>query len=306
MQFADVRPRRAHERVLKVMVSMDRVVTLDPCAVLNLVAHADRIAKMNRVRIRGNSPPPHTQAYQVLREARFHEYMKEAYKRRPPSLPSSLAIRSGDSRRKLDPTSWLPLFSFLKDNAGLSDSQVEVIYTAFGEAIENVRQHAYRTGVFRNWYALALHPEEGPSRAVIVDLGVGIPASVRRTRLDRYFSAVAGAIRSVLNALGLIEDVIDEGVFDRLRGSDTFCVVLATTGERTETAEPQRGTGLNTLRRTVVDSSVGRLHVLSDRAGVTWNHGSDQPEYQAFSPLLGTTLCLELEPPSEDDNARRR
>jgi hypothetical protein len=183
----------------------------------------------------------------------------------------------------------------------LSAEETDALYQALGECIENVHQHAFKQGRSgRRWYALALRPTENrPGRVVVLDLGVGIARTIRRTTMDRLLGWFTGQFgRSILDWLKLTgredEDFDAIGwMMRRFATDDWFCVYLATLGLRTETAKEGRGTGLLGLRDAVVTMQRGAFHVLSGTAAVTWTKGAE-PRRVLLPHLRGTAVCLDV------------
>jgi hypothetical protein len=215
-----------------------------------------------------------------------------------------IELRTGRHAWGVRPRDWTPLHKFLREEGALTDDEADAFYQAFGECVENVIQHAYR-GKRGDWYALAMRATDKPARAVVVDLGIGIPRSIRTDPFDRARAVIAGGLELVRKAMqlgGIVDDDDDDDdgtsafgrVLGRLESYDWMCVWLATQGRRTQSGETKRGKGLSELRRAVVEMEVvGALHVLSGRAALTWRPGQE-PEAGNLTPLRGTVVCVEL------------
>jgi hypothetical protein len=237
-------------------------------------------------------------ARKVFQDVQFHKFVKTF--RRPKALrasPPCLKILLKPVSSKLNPTDWLPLHEFLRINGGLTDNEADELYNAFGECVENVRQHAYGQKADRGkWYALAIRPSEGrPARAVIIDTGLGIAKTVRRTPVDlalQFMRALTGKMLQIAYSDSK-EETGALAVWDQLAHDDWACLYFATLGLRTESTAKQRGTGLSGLRQAVREMRRGALHVLSGKASITWR-SSDNPEREYLIPLEGTTVCLEF------------
>jgi hypothetical protein len=259
-------------------------------------------------------------ALQALHDAGFEEYLGQSERIRGPK-GTSLKIRQGSTVHRLSPVDWLDLWKFLSHHGALSEDETDAIYAAFGECVENVRHHAYeRRALDSRWYALAIRPsKDRPARAVVLDRGVGIPASLRVAGEDKLL----GTLRKVFTAMMVFDEqllknwetirarypkiaALDDGegpiasdvdelgqVVQALKNSDFVCLLLATQGLRTRTAEARRGTGLTGLREAVLNMPHGAMHVLSGRAVVTWRPGA-APKSNVLPRLHGTAVCLEL------------
>ena len=136
-----------------------------------------------------------------------------------------------------------------------------------------------------------------------MDLGVGIPRTIRKnerpTACRSMLGPIFGAIRAALQFTAEPAEGTDEDdayfleLLRRIENDDWTCIVLATQGLRTQTAQSGRGTGLAGLRQTVLDQRRGALHVLSGEAAVTWSQGTVS-EATVYPSLPGTVVCLEL------------
>jgi hypothetical protein len=286
-----------------VVVEMRNVTNLDACALLRIVAELDRLRRVPGVILRGTYPSA-PDALRAMHDADFEKFF-----RIPPRIggetQQSLEITYGDTTRPLDPKAWLPLYTFLEKHGGLGEEATEDLYAAFGECVENVRQHAYGAGQGR-WYALAIRPSAGkPARAVILDRGVGIAGSITKTIGDRakfFFGRVMDAFmraadradsKPLPDEAELLERNAFREVVQRLRNEDWASIYLATQGMRTETDQSGRGTGLSGLRHAVLEKKHGALHVLSGAAAITWEHDLT-PKANTLPRIRGTIVCLEF------------
>lgn len=279
-------------------MDMWAVNEIDPCALLYVVAQVDRIARSLHWRVRGNLPAS-PGALKVLHDARFDDVFHTTRTKKKVPGPASLQISFKPVGRRLNPEDWLPLHDFLKENGRLTEEETEEVYNAFGECVENVRQHAYPNTRAGSWYALAIKPfANKPARAVVIDLGAGIARTIRRTRTDIILQWMRSIMSSTIRAALLVfgEDTDDNFLaqaVDRLGRDDYTCLFFATQGLRTRSSEKQRGTGLNGLREAVSRMGRGALHVLSGESSVTWPGGMGP--LQGRLPFLhGTAVCLEF------------
>ena len=293
-------------RVRKLRVELDQVTSIEACALLYLAALVDRVGRETGLRVHGNYPAAPA-ARKAMVDAKFHEFMgmrlSKAARKAAMQAPRGLHLMRGSSSRQLDPTYWTPLPRYLRVHGGLSEEDADAFYNAFGECVENVRHHAYGKGGGL-WYGVAIRPSaDKPARAVVLDLGVGIPRTIRRTPGDRFRATLAVIADAVNKALAMAnfdaedeDDEVDEAADAWLRraaSDDWMCIFLATLGLRTQTAQAGRGTGLKWLRETVLERRQGALHVLSGEACVTWRY-DERPNASKLTPLLGTVVCLEI------------
>jgi hypothetical protein len=284
----------AMERRVSIYVDIADVQYFDPCALLLLCAHVSQLANMKLVRVAGNTPL-YPVARQAVRAARFVEFLKryDRYLRHVHGDQHNyIAITTAQAGVPLDTAMWITLHEFLVAR-GLGGEDAEAAYMAIGECVENVKQHAFDPGSEQRWFAMAL-PETPyhPACAVVADLGVGIPATVRAFP---QLAAAAESIREAQVVLG-ITCPEDEEFLARMQASDYWCVYYASLGLKTQTGNPERGNGLSGLVKGVRETGRGAVHVSSGMATVTWR-GSDEPEPCALPMLRGTVVCLELVSP---------
>lgn len=293
-------PVRSGRRI-RVYVDMREVVTLDACALLYVVAQVDRLKRASWAEVTGNYPR-HASALRTLNDANFEEFLGLQRRIAPTSQQSEptlqLAYGSASGDTKLDPDTWLPLHRWLKRHGCFSDEETDYLYQALGECVENVLQHAYGGGhTIKHWYAVALRPEGGrPARAVVLDLGIGIPHSIRRARFDRTKGALQALLQSIAAGSLSVKQLTDQ-----LKSDDWYCIFLASQGLRTQVNDPRRGTGLAGLREAVLSLKKGTMHVISGESAVTWVYGA-QPVAVRLPPLLGTIVCLEFPGVASEEN----
>lgn len=302
-------------RVVKIFVDLRGVTSLEACALVYLAALVDDVGRHRGLKVRGNWPNAPL-ALKAMLDAKFHEFMgmrlPKQTRRWGRQAPPTLHLMRGRSAAQLDPRYWGQLPRYLRTHGALSEEDADDFYNAFGECVENVQHHAYGKGS-GVWYGVAIRPSPAmPARAVVLDLGVGIPRTIRRTPEDRLrsrFAIIIGAVRAALAFINLVnaddDDDADEvdSLLARAESDDWMCILLATLGLRTQTSEAGRGTGLRWLRETVLERQQGALHVLSGESGVTWRYG-EPPRPDKLTPLLGTIVCLEIgqdERPGDDN-----
>ncbi len=287
---------RSRSGPFRTFVDLSKASSFDPCALLYLAAQLDTM-KVRGCRISGNYPHSDV-ARRALSDAGFERFMGSKEPLRSFTGAPEIELRRGNRSTGSRPRDWAPLHKFIKAHGHLTDDEADAFYAAFGECVENVVQHAYH-GRYGRWYALAIRPTGRPARAVVLDLGVGIPSSIRKDPAD-WFQKAFGKQLSLLRWAWRMVGGGDEDDADyilaelvRLTAFDWTCVHLATLGRRTETGELKRGKGLSDLRKVVLEQKGGTLHVLSGAAAVTWTYG-EEPRRTNFAHLKGTIVCLEL------------
>ena len=95
-------------------IDLQAVTTLEPCALLYLVALLNPFKVSPAVRLRG-SYPTSPEAGRVLYEARFEEFIgtrPKLFRGVPRESSLSLTLTSGDAGRTLDPKDWITLHNF--------------------------------------------------------------------------------------------------------------------------------------------------------------------------------------------------
>jgi hypothetical protein len=257
-----------------VEIDMRLVTSFDAPALLAMVAFGERICALANVLVRSRQPQ-NEGASEILRDSRFHEFI--AGKKGTSTFSGCVALARESSSAVLNPALWGEMQSFLQTY--VSDDALEAVYTALGECTENVGQHAF-TGPARehgHWYAVALKPTSGrPGCVAILDLGIGIPRSLRRARArDRDFREKVLRMKDALF-------------------SDASCIELAARGTRTSTGESHRGKGIDGLRQQVEQADDLTLHVISHEGRVTCDGASLTKS--GIRRFPGTIVCLELKP----------
>lgn len=265
---------------------MDELHYVDPSALLYLVAELERIRSLPRTYVGGTYPKDGTDALQMLLEADFEGFIGTPKLIRSTRAPARcLEIKRGQADRELDAQVWMGLLEFMKTaGADLDAKGTDELYNAFGECISNVKNHAFskasNTSTRRDWYAMAIGPFAGrPARAVVVDLGVGIPTTVRRTSLGRFKDTKS----SIKSFLGL----------NRKFKDDWHAMKYASTGEWKSSEDQERGTGLSGLRTAVESSDFSALHIVSGKSTFSYTSAGENSACN-FSRLSGTIVCLEL------------
>jgi anti-sigma regulatory factor (Ser/Thr protein kinase) len=155
---------------------------------------------------------------------------------------------------------------FLKErNPSLSYEEVDHVYLAVIECLENIQAHAYEAGT--GWWYAAGHFDErsGTTSVAILDRGMGIVRSLTTGRWRLTFTPGS--------------DLLEE----------------ATKGLRTEDGDPKRGKGLRTLREFVQRDAGRRFHVLTSGQMITWSNDRSAPFKRKLPSFGGTMVCIEID-----------
>jgi hypothetical protein len=266
--LADYHPKMARFRV---HILMDRVTHIDAPSLLFLCSRIRRLRRLGGL-VTG-SYPKDERALKTLLDADFPGFLSG----RPPKFDRStrtLQLHEGVSESELDPRVAADIKQFLAHLApDLTAEEVDHIYMAAIECLENVRVHAYRKDerqVHGSWYAVGLYdPVDECSTVAILDLGFGMRATVQR-QLSAFMKFAELAI---VETSALIRE--------------------ATLGLRTETQERHRGKGLNRLREFAVGAGESRLSVYSGNGSVAWSRTEDGTAAKV-PPFDGTIVCLRV------------
>lgn len=278
-------------------LSMDGLSSIDPCTLLYVMAQMDRIRALPYVEIAGSYPASGTNALRMLKEAEFERFFRIPQKIVVVGPTARyLEVRRGSCGIPLEPEVWRALRDFVaKRHDVLSPQQRDELYNAFGECISNVPEHAFKMRSSAYWYAMAVGEIDGkPARAVVADIGTGIPNTVRRNFSSRLvkiaarFSGLVGSILGIVQPGGRLD-----GLIKFYEDDDWRCLQFACRGEWRESTDPKRGTGLNGLRDAVHRTQFASVHVISGSAQLTMSANSETPPVR-YTPLKGTIICVEL------------
>lgn len=158
----------------------------------------------------------------------------------------------------------------------------QFLYGGLTEAMTNVAQHAYAdesmvgipSSFCRWWMAGSYDEERRCMRVVILDMGVGIPATLPR-------SGNWEMIKGILAKLTV--------------NDDADVIAAAVEAGRTSTGVPGRGNGLRDIRLFVENSVSGRLRILSGRGEVIYEKGSETPRKRTVDDsVIGTLIEWEV------------
>ena len=234
-----------------------------PLSILYLLAWLETAQRSLGTRMSGTYPL-NEEVSQLFSDLGFWRYIR-VQSNRPRREFKHAAIRTGETAE-----GWTEIRNFLVTNAKppFSLEERDQIYFAVGELVENVLQHAFPEHPPR-WYAVGVKHPSGPAVAAIVDLGVGIPSSVKRRRFP----------------LGAIENAMR---------TDSEWLGEATTG-RTRTGEEHRGNGLSKLRAFASQGASRELAILSG-TGLLSVSGAEVRRVDYAEPLIGTLIAFTLHP----------
>lgn len=140
----------------------------------------------------------------------------------------------------------------------------EGLYDVLNEALVNVRHHAYPAGTripddLRRWWLFARfsEPKDGkPGNLYIAvyDIGVGIQNSLKaKLQLDEQ-------------AQDLADEVLETLRLGRTKRLETMLLLRAVEHQRSSTGLAFRGHGLPEMRRFVLQTTSGRLYIISGAA----------------------------------------
>lgn len=155
------------------------------------------------------------------------------------------------------------------------------LYRALSEATTNVQHHAYPESsgvpvIMKRWWLFSRVEEASSGKDGVIylafyDVGVGIPTSMRNC-LQGLREHSLEVVRMVLSEFGIDEDL----------GQDAKLLRLAVEHTRTSTGLPFRGKGLPEMREFVVETSGGRMTIISGRA---------QYSVRSESPVAASVKC---------------
>jgi hypothetical protein len=170
----------------------------------------------------------------------------------------------------------------LEDLCGGSIGPSRAIYSALTEAMTNARQHAYPSGHpywprpprKRWWAGGSWSPTEGRVHVLIYDQGVGVPATLPRSKI---WSQIRG--------------MITDGTIER---KDSGLLAGALKVRRTSTAEPGRGKGFKDMTDWIDSTGKGYFRLLSGAGEVIHYPGGKIEQRSLPAPFLGTLVEWEI------------
>lgn len=255
----------------RVHVLMDDITYIDAPSLLFLCSRIRWLRDLGGI-VTG-SYPREPRALKTLVDADFPGFLAG----RPPIFDrttKTLQLHSGSSEDQLDPSVAADIKQFLSHLAPhLTGLDVDLIYMAAIECLENVRVHAYREDTRQipgNWFAVGLHePDDDSSTVAILDMGLGM-----RTTVQRQLSSF-------------------DKVVDWITTPTAELIKEATLGLRTETQERHRGKGLRQLREFSLQSEGRRISVFSGDGAVAWSTSEDGVATE-IPKIQGTVVYLRL------------
>ena len=258
-------------QIARVRVLLDDVTSFDPGA---LVLFCSAVRELGRVGIivQGTWPKA-PRAVKTLADAAFTRFLRG----KQPSYDDTtktLQLYEGTSKRRVPTGLAQSVRLFLKNlNPALGVEEIDTIDLAIRECLENVRVHAYgrvrASKSPKRWYVAGLHDQDaGVSKVAILDLGVGIRATV-----ERQMAVFTRVLQRVLRPT---HELIKE----------------ATLGRLTASGLSHRGKGLSSLREFAGRGPGRTLRVQSSDGMVTWS--SSGPSSRAIPKVKGTLVCLEI------------
>lgn len=157
------------------------------------------------------------------------------------------------------------------------------IYSAITEAMTNARQHAYPRGQAywpktprKKWWAGgSWSPDTDRVHVVIYDQGVGVPATLPRSRIWSQ-----------------IKRVLEDG--PAFEHNDSALLAAALEVKRTSTAEPGRGKGFRDMTEWIDQTGTGFFRLLSGQGEVTYYPGGKVAKRKVPVPFLGTLVEWEV------------
>ncbi len=258
-----------------VFVDLSAVTTLDAAALLLLCSRIDLLNRVSRLRVSGSYPAAPA-ALAALRAAGFSKWLSG---RVTDSGAPNVELRDGDAKDRLTVEVPLAIRNFLRArHTALGFEEIDRIYPAVYECLENVRNHAYSrgrfTGAVRRWLVVGWYDETRRCSSVaILDRGVGIVETVKPKLLREPLLRARFAL-------------------DR----DSDYLRRASKGELTDSREAHRGKGLSSLRSFVIARDNCRLHIVSSTAAITWSERQSTipSRWDSLPNVGGTIICMEL------------
>lgn len=278
-----------------VLLDFKECVSASAAAVIVLAAEIDRCRRLRtylgKAKIAGNYPPS-DEVYFFLRDIGFYSLLNVPAPR--PGTASFndersflIALRTG-LRTKGQFVEAI-CDELLDDVATLTRGGLGLVYRGITEAMNNVTDHAYSvpTGVeypvlMGQWWVAGYRDREA-RRVIYVmfDQGVGIPGTLPEKH-GGFYEALKARVG--------------------FPPSDDVLIAAAMELGRSSTKQPERGYGLQDLRRLIEASTCGRLAILSRTGGYEYVK-NETGEVERSWPLpisLGGTLVFWEISQSED------
>lgn len=171
---------------------------------------------------------------------------------------STVPLRRFDASKHGDVEPILNLIARFEPATGTFRDAMEI---AINEIVQNVQDHAHSP--IGGWGSATLFPEDREVRVALVDLGVGIPSSIRKTHPD--LASDAAALQAV-----------------------------STGGFSARSQRHNAGRGIDNLRSIVTELFAGSLYLFSGAASLEIRSG-EQPTVRSLPlSLAGTMVAFTL------------
>lgn len=217
-------------------------VTVDALIYLIAILENDVINRNKNYSFAGNYPIDR-EANAVYQESGFNNYVKSRT-RELPKATNRMKIVGG---MKNDSEIARSICDFVISNLGKKRQEIMSLQTILIELMSNVYHHAYDKNAFmrKKWYLYAEYTN-GYIQCIFVDTGFGIAKTVRKNFMEW-----------VGNTLGVYT-------------KDAILIESAFNGDfRTATKEPNRGNGLNSVKKKVIEGPFASFDVLSGKGRVS-------------------------------------
>lgn len=245
-----------------VSLQLESVRKITSDAILYMLSLLDMFKNRRGVRFMGNAPVDE-RCRHIFMESGFYEYVDSKYS---PSrnVKDILAVRS---ENRVVGRIAQEVVEFAHDKVSPSTAVFvwRKVYTTILECMGNTREHAYtgREKYQTKWWLMALH-DESKNRVTfaILDNGAGIPKTVKKKIMERFWTADSDLILSALR-----------GEF------------------RTRMNELWRGKGLPKIFKTYEAGIIQNLAIISNKGYV--NYGSNQfrdLKQKFFGTLVSWTI----------------
>ena len=260
-----------HDRVI---IDHRPLIDASPASVLVLLAYTHH-AMQTQPRVQLQAYLPTNQAVlSILDGVGYFQYYQQTVTLRPENNSGILGhLRESGVKQAA-------LAAFIRPlPAGLI--KTSLLYEALIEAAQNTDEWAYRREQpDRFWWLLACHPpKSGEISICFIDLGVGIPTTIRTRFLDRLPGPFS------VKGSELIQKAVMEGHYSR-------------------TKKENRGRGLPTLRRLIDSVAQGEMTVVSRGSYFRYSKAKETPkspvlacELRKGSDLRGTVITWKIAKP---------
>lgn len=266
----------------KTYVDFKPILTVSPDAALLLAATLDMWQRHRNVTLRTREIEKWSpQVTHIFRNLGLFDLLKT------PGLPcvaeasvSQIEILKLCSGQRADGSLAHQLTTSLKGM--VSTIEEEPLYVGLTEAMTNSAQHAYTLpdyGIipedWKRWWMTGSYDRQiGSLRILILDLGNGIPATLK-------LSTLWDQISSYLSRLSAPNDA------DRIDA--------AVQAGRSSTGNQGRGNGLDEIRKFIEQGPNGRLRILSGEGEVVYSSGDENPaKFVRALPFPGTLIEWEI------------